>query len=86
MNVSDREFAAIDSAVMEGSLQLGTHLVQYHSGKHAFVVTAFNRPQPSYRQHLVALLHHVSSLQGIQWINFNRSSLELITIVPEPFS
>jgi GxxExxY protein len=59
--------------------KLGTHLIQLHSPQHAFVVTAFHSKQTSYRHHLDVLLEHVS-LDAIQWINLNRSRLEMTTI------
>lgn len=62
-----------------GDLNLGTHMVQLHSPHHAFVVTAFHSPQPSYQRHLEVLLEHVA-LDGIQWINLNHSRLEATTV------
>jgi hypothetical protein len=49
------------------------------SPAHAFVVTAFSSHQPAYQKHLEVLLDHVA-LDGIQWINLNRSRLEVTTL------
>ncbi len=65
--------------VKAGKLKLGTHLVQLYAPKHAFVLTAFSSHQPAYQQHLEVLLDHVA-LEGIQWINLNRSRLEVTTL------
>ena len=68
--------------VTAGKLNLGAHMIQVHSPRHAFTVTAFHSSQPGYQRHLEVLLQHVS-LDGIQWINLNRSNLEVTTIQRE---
>jgi GxxExxY protein len=65
--------------MMSNNLKLGSHLLQIHSPGHAFVLTSFSSHQTEYRQHLEVLLEHVK-LDGIQWINLNRSCLEITTI------
>ena len=60
-------------------LLLGTHRVQCHSDGAAFVVTSFPADQTAYAQHLRVLLDH-TSLKAIQWINLNRSVVEIITV------
>jgi GxxExxY protein len=62
-----------------GNLKLGSHLLQLHAPTHAFVLTSFSSHQPAYRQHLEVLLDHVA-LDGMQWINLNRSRVEITTI------
>jgi GxxExxY protein len=58
---------------------LGSHSVQLHSEDYAFVVTSLSHDHSSYHQYLNALLAH-SKLKGIQWINFNRSEVEVTTL------
>jgi len=69
--------------LMSGDVGLGTHPVQMHGTDEGFVLTAFTRPQHTYRQHLEVLLKHAPSLIGIQWINLNHSRLEVTTIESE---
>lgn len=65
--------------VRAGALTLGTHVVQLYAPAHAFVVTAFTGAAADYKRHLEILLAHVE-LDGIQWINLNRSRLEVTTL------
>lgn len=60
----------------------GTHLVQFHSPRHAFALTSFNGPQTNYLRHLEVLLRHVSGVAGVQWINLNHSRMEITTVSP----
>ena len=69
--------------VTSGGVVLGTHPVQFHSPRHAFVVTGFSKDRERYHQHLRVLLAHASSLDGIQWINLNRSRLEITTMTSD---
>ena len=62
-----------------GSRLLGTHPVQFHANGYAFVVSSLSRDQQAYQQHLDALLSH-ARLNAIQWINFNRSEVEITTL------
>ena len=62
-----------------GPLVLGTHRVQIYADAHAFVVTSLSHDQDAYRQHLDILLTH-TKLQCIQWINLNRSRVEITTL------
>ena len=62
-----------------GPLFLGTHRVLFHAYGLAFVVTSLSRDQTAYRKHLGVLLTH-SKLKGIQWINLNRSQVEITTV------
>lgn len=66
-------------ALRSGPLFLGTHRVQFHADGLAFVVTSLSRDQTAYRKHLGVLLTH-SKLKGIQWINLNRSQVEITTV------
>ncbi len=63
----------------DGNNLLGTHRIQLHSEDHAFVITSLHRDQAAYRSHLDVLLAH-TRLKGIQWVNFNRSRVEITTI------
>jgi GxxExxY protein len=63
----------------DGDNFLGTHRIQLHSEDHAFVITSLHRDQAAYRNHLDVLLAH-TRLKGIQWINLNRSRVEITTI------
>lgn len=63
----------------DGLLFPGTHRVQLHADGLAFVVTSLSRDQTAYRKHLDALLTH-TRLKGIQWINLNRSQVEITTV------
>jgi GxxExxY protein len=58
----------------------GTHIVQFHSPRHAFALTSFNGPQANFLRHLEVLLRHVPALAGIQWINLNHSRVEITTV------
>ena len=58
----------------------GTHLMQFHSPHHAFVITCFKEAQPNYQRHLEVQLRHVPELAGIQWINLNQSRVEITTV------
>jgi len=69
--------------IISGERILGTHPVQFHSPRHAFVVTGFSKDQERYRQHLRVLLAHAPSLEAIQWINLNRSRLEITTMTSD---
>ena len=66
--------------LLSGTELLGTHSVQQHDANLAFAITAFNKSQDAYRQHLKVLLEHVPVLRGIQWLNMNHSCLEAFTI------
>ncbi len=68
------------TVLQSDGLCLGTHLIQHHDSQFAFVVTGFTQPQANYRRHLNVLLQHATGINGIQWINFNQSTLELITV------
>lgn len=70
-------------AMTSGDLTLGTHPVPFHSPAHAFIVTAMTRDLESYRRHLQVLLSHATSVEGIQWLNLNRSRLEITTVTPD---
>jgi GxxExxY protein len=59
---------------------LGTHLVQMYDQYRAFVITGFSMPQDGYRLHSRILLHYAKELESIQWLNLNKSRLEVITI------
>ena len=63
----------------DGNNLLGTHRIQLHSEDHAFVITSLHRDQEAYRSHLDVLLAH-TRLKGIQWVNLNRSRVEITTI------
>jgi GxxExxY protein len=63
-----------------GGLKLGTHRVQCYSPNHAFVITGFSGNQPHYQQHLEVLMQHAPLLKGLQWINLNRSRMEVTTL------
>jgi GxxExxY protein len=65
--------------IQSGPLALGTHPVQLHADGCAFVVTSLSRDQCAYRQHLDVLLCH-AQLRAIQWINLNRSYIEITTL------
>ena len=58
----------------------GTHLLQFHSPQHAFVITCFKESQPNYHRHLEVQLRHVPALTGIQWSNINQSRVEVTTV------
>ena len=58
---------------------LGTHPVQMHSPDHAFTITALTANLPAFRRHLETLLSH-TRLKAIQWINLNRSRIEITTL------
>jgi GxxExxY protein len=62
-----------------GENKLGTHPVQFYAQDHAFVVTSLSRDQEAYQRHLDALLSHIQ-LKAIQWINLNRSRIEITTL------
>ncbi len=62
-----------------GPLLLGTHRVQLHADRLAFIVTSLSRNQPAYQQHLNVLLAH-TKLRAIQWINLNHSLVEINTV------
>ncbi len=68
--------------IVDGHRTLGTHLVQLHAPRHAFVVTAFRSPQPAYQRHFELLLTH-AGLDAIQWINLNHARLEVTTLQRE---
>ncbi len=65
--------------VRSGEHVFGTHLVQHHAPDAGFIVTSLNRDQAAFQLQLENLLRHVS-LQGLQWINLNRSRLEITTL------
>lgn len=58
---------------------LGSHSVQLYAPNCAFVISTLSRDQVAYSRHLKVLMD-LTSLYGIQWINFNRSKIELTTI------
>ncbi len=58
----------------------GTHLVQFHSPQHGFIMTSFHEPQPNFLLHCQVLLRHVPVLTGLQWINLSHSRLEITTV------
>jgi len=62
--------------------KLGTHLMQFYAPGHAFVTTSFASSQPTYQRHLEILMDH-ASLEAIQWLNLNRSCLEITTLARE---
>ena len=66
--------------ILADGQKLGTHLMQFYAPGHAFVTTSFSSHQPSYQKHLEILIDH-ASLDAIQWINLNRSCLEITTLV-----
>ena len=63
-----------------GPLVLGNHRVQLYLDDHGFVVTSLVRDQDAYLRHLDVLLTH-SKLKCIQWINLNRSEVEISTVM-----
>ena len=63
-----------------GGQPLGTHLLQLHSPGHAFTTTAFSTFNPAYRRHLEMVLA-CTGLDAIQWLNLNRSRLEITTLL-----
>ncbi|MBX7211674.1 MAG: GxxExxY protein [Verrucomicrobiaceae bacterium] len=65
--------------VRAGDRVLGTHLIQHHAPDAGFIVTTLQREQAAFQLQLKNLLEHVS-LQGLQWINLNRSRLEITTL------
>ncbi len=65
--------------LQSGPLELGTHRVQLYADAHAFVVTSLSRDQEAFRQHVDTLLTH-TELKCIQWINLNRSRVEITTV------
>jgi GxxExxY protein len=69
--------------VIADGVRRGTHGVQQHDQNHSFVVTGFTKLQENYHQHLRVLLRHIPSINGVQWINFNHSRVEVTTIGPE---
>jgi GxxExxY protein len=69
--------------LLSGGVKLGTHLVPHHDREYGFILTGFNRHEPSYRRHLEVLLQHSSSLRGIHWINLDHSVQEVTTIERE---
>lgn len=71
------------TVLQSDGLCLGTHLVQHHDSHFAFVVTGFTHSQVNHRRHLNVLLQHATDINGIQWINFNQSTLELATVARE---
>jgi hypothetical protein len=80
-----QHFGGVDACLRRTVLQseelrLGTHLIQHHDSQFAFVVTGFTESLENYRRHLNVLLQHATDINGIQWLNFNQSKLELITI------
>lgn len=65
--------------IRSGDRLLGTHPVQMHGPDHAFSITALATNQASFRRHLETLLSH-TRLNAIQWINLNRSRIEITTL------
>ncbi|MCX6854979.1 MAG: GxxExxY protein [Verrucomicrobia bacterium] len=61
------------------AVKLGTHRVQLYAENHAFIVTSLSRDQAAYVSHLDILLSH-TDLELIQWINLNRSRVEITTL------
>ena len=64
--------------VLEG-VELGTQVVQLHAEGLCFLATAFTTALEAQRLHIGRLLA-LTGLRAIQWINFNRNSLQLTTI------
>ncbi len=65
--------------VVRNGLELGTHRMQCHADRIAFLVTAMTQEHHDYEQHLLRLLRF-TRLQGIQWINLNHANIEFITL------
>ncbi len=68
--------------VSSDNQMLGTHLIQTHYQDYAFCVTAFTINQLLYQKHLQTLISS-TSLKGIQWINLNRSRIEMTTLIED---
>jgi GxxExxY protein len=65
--------------ILSNQNQMGTHLVQFYHPGLIFFLTSLSHDHASIRSHLETLLVH-SDLKGIQWINLNRSHVEVITL------
>lgn len=65
--------------IVEEGAQIGTHETLLLDNETALALTSLNTNQPSMQQHLQRFLSH-TSLKYIQWINFNRHDIELVTI------
>lgn len=65
--------------VQRDQVELGSHFINAHAPNHAFVVTALFQEQEHHREHLHRLVKNLS-LQGLQWINFNRAQIEFTTL------
>lgn len=68
--------------VMSGETTLGTHLIQSHSPGLAFIVTSLHENQAAYLKQLQAVFERIA-VQGIQWINLNRSRVEITTLTKD---
>jgi GxxExxY protein len=59
--------------------ELGTHALQSHAEGLFFIVTAFNSDLDAQQSHIRRLLA-LTRLRGVQWINFNHTTVQLTTI------
>ena len=66
--------------IVANDQKLGTHLMQFYTTGHAFVTTSFSSAQPGYQKHLEVLID-CASIDAIQWLNLNRSCLEMTTMM-----
>ncbi|MGH9838086.1 MAG: hypothetical protein ACREEM_04805, partial [Blastocatellia bacterium] len=65
--------------VVRDGIELGTHPVQCHADKVAFVITTLSESANAYEQHLRRLLSF-TSLRGMQWMNLNHAEIEFVTL------
>lgn len=68
--------------VMADAVELGTHLVTCHGDGFGFLVTAFTSGIDVQRSHIRRLLA-ITNLRAIQWINVNRTIVQLNTVTKE---
>jgi GxxExxY protein len=62
---------------------LGTHLIQSHAPRIAFLLTSLTRGLKDYRYHLVRLTSHLQ-VTALQWFNLDHSTVACETLFPEP--
>lgn len=58
---------------------LGTHLVQMHGPRSAFVLTSMATRQSHYQRQLESVFHLIP-VPHLQWINFNHARVEITTL------
>ncbi len=65
--------------VVRSGIELGTHQVQCHADRVAFVVTALSDSPSAFEQHLRRLMNF-TPLRGVQWMNLNHAEIEFVTL------